>query len=408
MQMNPSLILQAGQTADIMGAMSQGNALAQQQNEMQRQNALAGFMRDNGAALMQGDRNALAGYAQYDPAGAMQMQQRQQDQQWQQDERAYQRQRDQRQDSQQDQEWQWKVQEYAAQKTAAERAAEAQQIEDAVKMGLAAPDAATWDAMVTQAGAPDLVGQFDNRKAIGNRYLSVAEILKGQQPAAPLSPQAKFEQDKANGFLPANAVFQGGGTTVNVGQNGSEFDKAFGKSDADTIAAVSDAGIAAQRNLGRIDQLASLMDSAPQGWQGAAVQRAGEWGVNMEGLDQVQALQAAINSLVPEQRQPGSGPMSDADLDLFKQSLPRVINQPGGNQIILEAMRGIAQYDAEGAQIAQELRAGRISREQAFDALQRRKNPLAAFSASGNPAQRQPAAQQPVRRRFNPQTGGFE
>lgn len=181
MQMNPNLILQAGQTADVFGALERGNALAQQVNQQRQQNALAGFMRDNGAALMQGDQNALAQFAQYDPMAAFDMMNRQQDQQWQQDERAYQRQRDQRQDSQQDQEWQWKVQEYAAQKSAAERAAEAQQIEDAVKMGLAAPDAATWDAMVTQAGAPDLVGQFDNRQAIGNRYLSVAEILKGQQ-----------------------------------------------------------------------------------------------------------------------------------------------------------------------------------------------------------------------------------
>lgn len=53
MNMNPNLIIQAGQTADVMGALERGNALAQQQNEQQRQNALAGFMRDNGDALMQ-------------------------------------------------------------------------------------------------------------------------------------------------------------------------------------------------------------------------------------------------------------------------------------------------------------------------------------------------------------------
>lgn len=182
--MDPSLILQAGQTADVFGALERGNALAQQVNQQRQQNALAGFMRDNGAALMQGDQNALAQFAQYDPMAAFDMMNRQQDRQWRQEDRSYQRERDQRQDSRQDQEWQWKVQEYAAQKSAAERAAEAQQIEDAVKMGLAAPDAATWDAMVTQAGAPDLVGQFDNRQAIGNRYLSVAEILKGQQPGS--------------------------------------------------------------------------------------------------------------------------------------------------------------------------------------------------------------------------------
>lgn len=192
MQMNPNLILQAGQTADVMGALERGNALAQQQNEQRRQNALAGFMRDNGAALMQGDTNALAQFAQYDPMAAFDMMNRQQDRAWQQEDRQYQRERDQRQDSRQDQEWQWKVEEYAATKSAAERAAEAQQIEDAVKMGLAVPDAASWDAMMAQT-APDLVGQFGNRQALAQRYMSVAEILKGQQGQGQFRPASQDE-----------------------------------------------------------------------------------------------------------------------------------------------------------------------------------------------------------------------
>jgi hypothetical protein len=93
----------------------------------------------------------------------------------------------------------------------------------------------------------------------------------------------------------------------------------------------------------------------------------------------LQAAQALINSLVPEQRQPGSGPMSDADLELFKQSLPRIINQPGGNQLIIGTMRAIAQYDAEGAKIVQDLRANKIDRAQAFEMMLNRADPMAAF-----------------------------
>jgi hypothetical protein len=171
----------------------------------------------------------------------------------------------------------------------------------------------------------------------------------------------------------------GGGVTVNNDLGGGKFDDEFAKGDAASLVAVSDAGNAAIRNLGRIDQLEGLLAATPSGAGAALARAAGEFGVNTEGLDDIQAAQAIINSLVPEQRQPGSGPMSDADLALFKESLPRIINQPGGNQSIIQTMRAIAQYDAEGAQIVQQLRAGEIKRAEAFNLLQSRKNPLEGF-----------------------------
>lgn len=204
-------------------------------------------------------------------------------------------------------------------------------------------------------------------------------------------------------------AFGGGGVTVNNQLGLDKFDEAFAKGDADAIGAISASGMAAQRNMGRIDQLESLLTQSPSGFGALAAQKAGEWGINTEGLDTIQAAQAAINSLVPEQRQPGSGPMSDADLDLFKQSLPRIINQPGGNQLIIQTMRSIAQYDADGAQITQMLRAGEIDRAQAFDMLQNRTNPLASFQAPPAQAAAQDMGATPAqRRRYNPQTGAFE
>lgn len=173
----------------------------------------------------------------------------------------------------------------------------------------------------------------------------------------------------------------GSGVTVNNQMGGGKFEEEFAKGDAQTLATVSDSGLAAQRNLGRIDQLESLLAQSPTGFGALAKQAAGEWGINTEGLSEIQAANALINSLVPEQRQPGSGPMSDADLALFKQSLPRIINQPGGNQQIIQTMRAIAQYDAEGARIVQDLRAGRIDRAEAFNQLRGRANPLEGFKA---------------------------
>jgi hypothetical protein len=165
-------------------------------------------------------------------------------------------------------------------------------------------------------------------------------------------------------------------TNVTVNAGADQFNEAFARGDAAALATISEAGIAARRNIGRINQLEQMLQNSPTGFAGAAMLLAGEWGINTEGLDQVQAAQALINSLVPEQRQPGSGSMSDSDLELFKQSLPRIINQPGGNQRIIDTMRAIAEYDAAGAEIVQRVRSGQLTRAQGFEALMSRPNPL--------------------------------
>lgn len=177
----------------------------------------------------------------------------------------------------------------------------------------------------------------------------------------------------------------GDGVTVNNNMGGDKFGEKLAELDAKALSDTAAAGAAAQRNIGRIDQLGALLEASPSGAEAALKQAAGEYGINTEGLSNIQAAQAVINSLVPEQRQPGSGPMSDADLALFKRSLPRLINQPGGNATIINTIRAIAQYDAEGARIVQRTRLpedqGGISRAQAFDMLQNRPNPLSSFKA---------------------------
>lgn len=202
-----------------------------------------------------------------------------------------------------------------------------------------------------------------------------------------------YESEKAAEMARAGA---GGSTTVvNTGAGDKKFDEGFATADAETLGSVYSAGLAATRNIGRIDQLERFLATAPQGMQGGFTAMAADIGLNLgEGVDELQAARAIINSLVPEQRPAGSGTMSDADLVLFKQSLPAILNQPGGNAYILQTMRGIAQYDAAGANIVQRLRAGEIDRPTAFQLLMERKNPLSDFKAPA-PAQQPPGAKAP-------------
>jgi flagellar protein FlgJ len=216
----------------------------------------------------------------------------------------------------------------------------------------------------------------DDSTAAMQNYAAYQRILKEQGPEA------------ASEFL--NMANPGGNIDIDMG-GGGKFEEAFAKDDAAALAAVSGAGMQAMRNMGRIDELDRLLQAAPSGAEGYLKGIAGQYGINTEGLNDIQAATALINSLVPEQRQPGSGPMSDADLELFKQSLPRIINQPGGNSQIISTMRAIAGYDAQGAEIVQQLRAGEIDRQTAFQMLQSRQNPLSAFKppaagGSANPA----------------------
>lgn len=184
MALDPSIIL-AGRQANILGAMEQGNALARQTGQLQTENALRQVYSQHGPGIARGEANALNALAAYDPMAAFDISTGIED-------RTYRRQRDARTDDRQarmderqvklddraDQKWQMELAQYAATLSQQEREAQAAQVESAVKMGLAAQSPQEWDALVAQSGAPDLMGQFGNREALAQKYMTVAEILK--------------------------------------------------------------------------------------------------------------------------------------------------------------------------------------------------------------------------------------
>jgi len=165
-----------------------------------------------------------------------------------------------------------------------------------------------------------------------------------------------------------------------------KFEEKFAELDAAALAEVAGVGATASRSLAQIGRLEALLSNIDSGMGASVKEFAGNFGIQTQGLDDIQAANALISALVPAQRPPGSGPMSDADLELFKRSLPRIINSPGGNQIIINTMRGLAEYDAEGGRIVQRLRKKEITQAQAFELLNSRPDPFAAFKAPTGPA----------------------
>ena len=234
-----------------------------------------------------------------------------------------------------------------------------------------------------QSGALDMKTGFAgylNEVAANERLqreLNAKAALASAKPTATSATEKKYDFLRRMGMTHeqalAEAMKTGGGITIEGDKGVDE----FAKMDAKNLSEVFQAGATAQSSLAKIERLADLLGRTPTGGAANVKVIAGDFGIETEGLDDLQAARALINQLVPAQRPAGSGPMSDADLELFKQSLPRIINTPRGNEVILETMRGIAQYDAMGAKIVQDYRAGRIDKNTAFQMLLDRPDPFA-------------------------------
>lgn len=172
MQMNSSLILQ-GQPVNVLAAIMDAQEAAKGQYGFNRQRGYDNMLAANGPGIVAGETGAMNALAGYDPQAALGAQATQLGMQ---DTRLGMDATRQRMDILDAQERR-AVETYAAGLDAAQAAAEAAQTEEAIKMGMMIPDAATWDAQMAQI-APDLVGQFANREALAARFMSMAEILK--------------------------------------------------------------------------------------------------------------------------------------------------------------------------------------------------------------------------------------
>ena len=147
------------------------------------------------------------------------------------------------------------------------------------------------------------------------------------------------------------AISKAGATSVNVGGDGTfqEYgQKELGRNYAEMAAAGRDASA----NLGRIELLSDLLDESDTGLSAGFLSRANQYfGVDFRS-GPAAAAEAIISQLVPAQRPAGSGVISDADLALYKASLPAIQNQPNGNKLIIGSMVAITKHNQSVGRIA--------------------------------------------------------
>ncbi len=233
-----------------------------------------------------------------------------------------------------------------------------------------------------EKNAPQYVPMIDSGMSVGqawNQYFS-------GQGGATTDDITEYNFAKQNGFTGTFPEWMTTGkqpqTVINNTMGATdEFYNALDKGAAGQVMDTIAAGNNARGGQIRLMELEKQLQTAPQGIAGGMTQMAGALGIPVEGLDEVQAAQALINQMVPLQRAPGSGPMSDKDLELFKASLPSIMNQPGGNQKIIAAIRGINEYTIKQAEIAQAVANREITPAEGRKLAAQVPNPLQGFSA---------------------------
>ncbi len=220
---------------------------------------------------------------------------------------------------------------------------------------------------------------------------AAVEAYKVTAPAEPKAAPGivgEFQAATASGLIPATTTLPeyiqmkkppAPSATAIAGGPRDTFSEEVSKAQAKDFVALEKSGreaISKARDINRLDTLLSKIET---GGAAAFKQAAGNFGINTKDLNEIQAAQAIINKLVPAQRPPGSGTMSDADLALYKESLPRIINQPGANKEIIRSMKEINDYLIEEGKIAAEVTARRMTREEGTRRIFALGNPVQDF-----------------------------
>jgi hypothetical protein len=222
--------------------------------------------------------------------------------------------------------------------------------------------------------------------AAGGDYAEAAKMLEPREPKLPPGDLGQFVEAKRLGIIPESMSFEdfkkiGKEPLVKniVGGEISPFTKKAEEELAKDYVTVRESGRTARRALSDINRIETLLEKTPTGFGASAKLAAGNLGIVTKGLSDLQAAEALINKLVPQQRPPGSGTMSDADLELYKKSVVRIINQPGANKLIIDSTKNINNYIIKEAEIANQVLNGKITREEADRRFAELGNPVEDF-----------------------------
>jgi hypothetical protein len=183
-------------------------------------------------------------------------------------------------------------------------------------------------------------------------------------------------------------------TRVNIDQRGEgAFTTKASEIQAKRFGEIAEGGTNARQMLSDLETLRTLSAQINTGKGAQVMAMLGPYaqalGVNVTGLNEMQAFEAITSRLAPNLRVPGTGAQSDFELRSFLKSMPSLGNLPGGNELITSTLQGLFQNRLRAAQIASMALNRQISPADADKMISELPDPMAGyreFIKRSNPA----------------------
>lgn len=193
-------------------------------------------------------------------------------------------------------------------------------------------------------------------RALQGRTETVRDLSADEKVARGIDPKAVVQVDSTGKLsFPGKAA-----TEINIGEKADQAgDIQATKALMDRFAAVAQEGDQARSDVALVGELRALGNEIGTGGAAAIQGRLAEYGIKIgPNAGKIEAFNALVDRLTPQQRIPGAGATSDFDARMFKSSLPRLINSPEGNALIADTLEALAKDKAARGEIANQVQLG--------------------------------------------------
>ena len=212
--------------------------------------------------------------------------------------------------------------------------------------------------------APTAQEQADLAKSQAETERATAQAAKARRPDKP-DETFKTVKGAELGYSGAQAdalfnvsssgavepVIKSSGTTVNLGREQSEFQKAVGRSQAQQYTDIVDRARSGAKNVSKIDRALELNDKAYSGPLAEYQRKAGQYldyvpGFDApEGVAPTEELQGILSGLVLEEQILQKGPQTETDAKRLEATVGDISASPAGRKALLGIARKKAEYD---------------------------------------------------------------
>jgi hypothetical protein len=174
------------------------------------------------------------------------------------------------------------------------------------------------------------------------------------------------------------------------GANDEEFDRTAAREQAQNFTEMSKGIADGSRMLSNLRVLETMAADLPSGILGFFSEQGARLGIGSQA-PQYEVARALLNQLIPGQRQGMPGAVSDRDVQMFRDSLPRLMSSPEGRQMTIDTLKAVAEDQVVRGRIAQDALNGRVPRREAEGMMDELPSPFTRFIEYQRQAGRDPA-----------------